>query len=630
MITPTPPSLRDFAPALLGQAVADALQAQATLTAVDRFSSWHGEAKHAEPELEPWYRELLPLHAPSPGEQYAFEVDLDRCSGCKACVTACHNLNGLDDDEGESFRDVGLLLDPDNTRGPQHITSACHHCLQPGCADGCPVLAYEKEPDTGVVRHLDDQCIGCEYCVLKCPYDVPKYHHGKGIVRKCDLCVGRLRAGEAPACVQACPTKAIRVTVVSTVMQPAVATMAQAGEKGEKGENPSGGAGFELPGAPDPEFTRPTTRYKSTKPLPQGMLPGDARSLRPEAAHEPLAATLVITQLAFGLNFAQCLYRYALTPGHMGDTLTHAWPLTLLPFIVMQVGLLVGLGHLGRPKLAWKAWMNWRRSWLSREVIAFAAFAGIAGAVAAMATALGLAPALMSTLGDFQVLASAASTALGLAALALPFADAAALLISGIALFANAMVYIDTPRAAWRSPLTLARFALTSLGTGAIGMAAAIAMVIPTSVGSTVPADLVSKALPVLLVLGAAAHLAKLASETWILRHRYVTSRDAATPMRAGQGLTSTQYQLRRSAALLLGPKGMVFTVRIVLGLAAVTLAVGAANWLLSPDFAGQVGSTLLAQQALVVLFGLFFAADCLERHLFFSAAASPRMPGTM
>ena len=54
------------------------------------------------------------------------------------------------------------------------------------------MLAYEKDPVTGIVRHLDDQCIGCSYCILKCPYDVPKYSRARGIVRKCDMCHSRL------------------------------------------------------------------------------------------------------------------------------------------------------------------------------------------------------------------------------------------------------------------------------------------------------------------------------------------------------------------------------------------------------------------------------------------------------
>src|SRR5262245_52994260 len=106
------------------------LHEQQDLTAVARFArrDTHGltprQAKH--------YGELLPLAAPRPGEQYAFEVDLDACSGCKACVTACHRLNGLE--EGESWRNVGLLHGG-TTESPilQHVTTACHHCLEPAC-----------------------------------------------------------------------------------------------------------------------------------------------------------------------------------------------------------------------------------------------------------------------------------------------------------------------------------------------------------------------------------------------------------------------------------------------------------------------------------------------------------------
>src|ERR1044071_186848 len=151
------------------------LDEQQTLTAVQRFADKHD--RHEVPAQAKYYRDLIPLAKPRPGEQYAFTVDLDKCSGCKACVTACDSLNGLD--EGEMWRGVGLLIAepaaPSAISLHQHVTTACHHCVEPGCADGCPVLAYEKDPVTGIVRHLDDQCIGCQYCVMKCPYDVPKY-----------------------------------------------------------------------------------------------------------------------------------------------------------------------------------------------------------------------------------------------------------------------------------------------------------------------------------------------------------------------------------------------------------------------------------------------------------------------
>ena len=79
-------------------------QQDSPLTAVQAFSNFH-DGDNRFQLRESRYRELMPASPPRPGEQYAFEVDLDRCSGCKACVTACHSLNGLD--ENETWRDVG-------------------------------------------------------------------------------------------------------------------------------------------------------------------------------------------------------------------------------------------------------------------------------------------------------------------------------------------------------------------------------------------------------------------------------------------------------------------------------------------------------------------------------------------
>jgi len=108
------------------------LAEQQTLTAVDRFSNLH--VQNGVPAQQKFYRDLIPLAKPRAGEQYAFVVDLDKCSGCKACVSACHSLNGLDDDE--TWRSVGLLVGADAFQ--QHVTTACHHCVDPACLNGCP------------------------------------------------------------------------------------------------------------------------------------------------------------------------------------------------------------------------------------------------------------------------------------------------------------------------------------------------------------------------------------------------------------------------------------------------------------------------------------------------------------
>ena len=217
------------------------LAEQKRLTPVERFAQKHDSADL--PAQARYYRDLIPSSKPGRGQQYAFAVDLDACTGCKACVSACHSLNGLE--EHETWRDVGLITGTAEAGKPylQTVTTACHHCLEPACLEGCPVLAYDKNPETGIVRHLDDQCIGCQYCTMKCPYDVPKYSQRLGIVRKCDMCTDRLAVGEAPACVQACPHEAIAIRLVD------VAEVSAASQPGA----------HIVPGAFDSNYTKPTT-----------------------------------------------------------------------------------------------------------------------------------------------------------------------------------------------------------------------------------------------------------------------------------------------------------------------------------------------------------------------------------
>lgn len=326
---------------------------QKLATPVAKFSDAH--ERGGAPALEPVYRDLIPLSAPKAGEQYAFEVELDSCTGCKACVSACHSLNGLD--ETETWRDVGLLVGgTDRKPFQQTVTTACHHCADPGCLNGCPVLAYEKDPVTGIVRHLDDQCIGCQYCVLKCPYDVPKYNARLGIVRKCDMCHGRLAEGEAPACVQACPTQAIRIVTAAN----AAAVLAGMGDDD----------GLFLPGAPAPDYTRPTTRYVSQKGVALDLRAADASVLRVQPTHAPLVWMLTLVPLAVG-----CFAAAALLGGGEGSVIRD---LTRCGAVAAVIGVAVSVGHLGQPARAWRIFLGWRKSWLSREAMVLGAWLPVA------------------------------------------------------------------------------------------------------------------------------------------------------------------------------------------------------------------------------------------------------------
>jgi formate dehydrogenase iron-sulfur subunit len=394
----------------------DLLADQQQLTAAERFSRRHENSD--SPAQARYYRALIPLDKPRPGEQYAFAVDLDACTGCKACVSACHSLNGLDEDE--TWRSVGLLHGGTEAEPYQQIvTTACHHCVDPACLNGCPVLAYEKDADTGIVRHLDDQCIGCQYCVLKCPYDVPKFSARRGIVRKCDMCHGRLTAGEAPACVQACPSGAISIQIVakSDIERICAAPVEQM-----------------LPGAFESSYTKPTTTYTSCKPIPANARGVNAERFRSESAHWPLVWMLVLTQTGSGLFVSNWLT--SVFKPQIFATSRIALGSIGLAFLIS--GLTASVFHLGRPLGAWRAFLGLRRSWMSREIVAFALFT-----FAACASFSSRRPAL-----------TVATAWLGL-----------------FSVFCSAMIYVDTRRASWAASLTFPKFFGTTLLLGSAAAA---------------------------------------------------------------------------------------------------------------------------------------------------------------
>src|SRR3990170_7428786 len=129
-------------------------------------------------------------------------VDTTRCIGCRSCEAACAEANGLPaPPDGvplglratspQAFTVVDTFV-PTDGKEPRSIKRQCNHCLEPGCASACPVKAIEKTA-TGPVVYHEDRCIGCRYCMLACPFEMPKYQYEKAVpyVRKCDFCAAR-------------------------------------------------------------------------------------------------------------------------------------------------------------------------------------------------------------------------------------------------------------------------------------------------------------------------------------------------------------------------------------------------------------------------------------------------------
>jgi formate dehydrogenase iron-sulfur subunit len=153
--------------------------------------------------------------------------DTTRCVGCRKCEAACNQVNDLPQPQ-KPFDDLGVLEQQRRTTpakytvvnqftgGPQFgnqtfVKKQCNHCLEPACASVCFVKAFTKNAD-GSVTYNPDLCVGCRYCMIACPFEIPTYEYDQAFtprVMKCTMCHPRLLEGKLPGCVEACPTEAL-------------------------------------------------------------------------------------------------------------------------------------------------------------------------------------------------------------------------------------------------------------------------------------------------------------------------------------------------------------------------------------------------------------------------------------
>lgn len=281
--------------------------------------------------------------------RHIFVFDQNKCVGCNACSVACMNENGVD--PALPWRNI-YAGPGDKPELPLfYLSMSCNHCEDAPCMKGCPALAYSRDDITGAVLHHADKCIGCQYCTWTCPFDAPKYNVSKGIVEKCTFCNHRLLEGRKPACAELCPVDALDVE--QTV------------------------------------FSREASRGSSPVPVDVGS---KIRIIPLKAEKGPV----------IDFNLFEHLEQAEITKPKVKISATKEWPLLVFTLLMaalvgmfstgmmetfepLQKSGMVGVGvlaaffsimHLGKKLRAWRAILNIRGSWLSREILFFGLFLG--------------------------------------------------------------------------------------------------------------------------------------------------------------------------------------------------------------------------------------------------------------
>ncbi|MCP3957752.1 MAG: 4Fe-4S dicluster domain-containing protein [bacterium] len=289
------------------------------------------------------------MTAPQSAGQKAFLFDLNRCTGCQACEVACTIENQLD---GFSWRQVTSLNEAHHAGvSTIHLSLACNHCEEPPCMEHCPALAYDKDPATGLVSLDAQRCIGCGYCSWACPYDAPKLDDSAGVMTKCTFCAHRQAEGLEPACVEQCPTGALGFGDLAELpgveLAPGMPTL-----------EPGPSIRFVPWRREEPGCSEASGTGNGNVGLGKRRRKISLRSEWPLVAFTLIAAALVAVHTA---SVAGALV---------------IWPPAFLAATAIAMGL--STLHLGKPLRAWRAMLNVRRSWLSREIVLFSAFLGIA------------------------------------------------------------------------------------------------------------------------------------------------------------------------------------------------------------------------------------------------------------
>lgn len=217
-------------------------------------------------------------------------VDTTFCIGCRKCEHGCNQANKLSDKDIKAFEDksvfqahrrptdtaftvINAFPDPANQEKPYYMKIQCMHCNHPACASACIVGAFKKT-ENGPVTYDPWKCMGCRYCMIACPFQIPAYEYSNALaprVMKCSFCFERVTAeGKKPACVEICPNEALTFGTRKELIDLAHARIKQApGRYIDQvyGEHEAGGTSWMYMAGVD--FAKTELPVLDSKPIPE-------------------------------------------------------------------------------------------------------------------------------------------------------------------------------------------------------------------------------------------------------------------------------------------------------------------------------------------------------------------------
>jgi Fe-S-cluster-containing dehydrogenase component/DMSO reductase anchor subunit len=282
-------------------------------------------------------------------EKNIFIFDQNKCVGCHACVLACINENGFQ--SPDQWRNIHSS---ENSHTPNlplfYLSIACNHCDDAPCLKNCPALAYSRDDETGAIIHNPEKCIGCKYCTWACPFDAPKYNPKSRIIEKCTLCNHRIEDNLAPACAHLCPTGALSFESIEFSR--------------EDSKNSS------------PIKVDVGSRIKIEKPR---KTQGPEMDLSLFMDQESISATNVLSSKINALKeWPLVLFTLlsSLTVGLFLSGLTNDFSSSqkYLFILTLMFTAILSMVHLGKKNRAWRSILNFKDSWLSKEIVFFSLF----------------------------------------------------------------------------------------------------------------------------------------------------------------------------------------------------------------------------------------------------------------